>query len=846
MKFTLSWLKEHLETSATLAEIEHAMTMAGLEIEGIEDPAADLSAFTVAHVKEAVPHPDADRLRVCTVDTVDGEKTIVCGAPNARAGMTAIYAPLGTYIPGADFSLDAKPRKIRGVESHGMLCSSAELGSGEDSDGIIDLQGEWKVGTPAAKALGMDDPVIDFEVTPNRPDWLGVDGIARDLAAVGMGHVITKMAKPVDGKFDCPVKIELDWPEACPVFAGRLIRGVKNGPSPAWLQKRLKAIGLRPINALADITNLVSYDRCRPLHVYDAAKLTGTIRARRGKWEDADQIVFTPEYDRVAQAHHDLAILTGGVAGNDPTALSQMGAAFRAFDGTDAFLALDGSVYWAERNQCVIADDKKVLGFGGVMGGEESGVSATTTDVFLECAWFDPALTRATGRATGIESDAKHRFERGVDTHSVRPGIEWATRLILDICGGEPSHVVVAGEEPAPPKAIEFDTRQVKRLTGLDLETTEIVRILDTLGFTAAGSGHALTVEVPTWRRDCTQPADLVEEIARIHGFDHIVPVSLPRLPGRREPTATLGQNRARWVRRALALRGYREAVTWSFCETKEAAAFGGHGEGLALENPISSELDVMRPSALIHLLKAIQANADKGLEDPRLFEVGPIWLDDTPKGQKTVAAGVRFVEAGRHWTGTREADLFDAKADALAALEAAGAPVDSLQAAPEARAWWHPGRSGVLRLGPKNVLAEFGELHPGMLKSLGIDGRVIGFEVVLDAIPQPKKQALKARAPLQRSELMPVRRDFAFLMDDTVAAQDVIRAAKGADKALVTDVQVFDLYRGKGVPEGKVSMAFEVTLQPNERTLTDKEIEAVAASIVAAVEKATGGALRG
>ncbi|MEN0653980.1 MULTISPECIES: phenylalanine--tRNA ligase subunit beta [Hyphobacterium] len=798
MKFTLSWLKEHLETSATLAEIEHAMTMAGLEIEGIEDPAADLSAFTVAHVKEAVPHPDADRLRVCTVDTVDGEKTIVCGAPNARAGMTAIYAPLGTYIPGADFSLDTKPRKIRGVESHGMLCSSAELGSGEDSDGIIDLQGEWKVGTPAARALGMDDPVIDFEVTPNRPDWLGVDGIARDLAAAGMGHVITRMARPVDGKFDCPVKIELDWPEACPVFAGRLIRGVRNGPSPAWLQKRLKAIGLRPINALADITNLVSYDRCRPLHVYDAAKLNGTIRARKGRGE------------------------------------------------ADRFEALDGKFYVPTDAMCVIADDANCLGFGGVMGGEESGVSETTTDVFLECAWFDPALTRATGRATGIESDAKHRFERGVDTHSVRPGIEWATRLILDICGGEPSHVVVAGEEPAPPKAIEFDTRQVKRLTGLDLETTEIVRILDTLGFTAAGSGHSLTVEVPTWRRDCTQPADLVEEIARIHGFDNIVPVSLPRLPGRREPTATVGQNRARLVRRALALRGYREAVTWSFCETKEAAAFGGHGDGLALENPISSELDVMRPSALVHLLKAIQANADKGLDDPRLFEVGPIWLDDTPKGQKTVAAGVRFVEAGRHWAGTREADLFDAKADALAALDAAGAPVDSLQAAQEARAWWHPGRSGVLRLGPKNVLAEFGELHPGTLKALGIDGRVIGFEVVLDAIPQPKKQTLKARAPLQRSEQMPVRRDFAFLMDDGVAAQDVIRAAKGADKALVTDVQVFDLYRGKGVPEGKVSMALEVTLQPADRTLTDKEIEAVAAAIVASVEKATGGTLRG
>ena len=798
MKFTLSWLKEHLETSATLAEIEQVMTMAGLEIEGIEDPASALSDFTVAYVKAADPHPDADRLRVCTVDTIEGEKTIVCGAPNARAGMRAVFAPLGSYIPGADFSLDKKPRKIRGVESHGMMCSAAEIGAGEDSDGIIDVQGDWDVGTPAAKALGLDDPVLDFEVTPNRPDWLGVDGIARDLAAAGIGHVITPLASPIDGQFDCPVPVELDWPEACPVFAGRLIRGVRNGPSPDWLKARLKAIGLRPINALADITNLISYDRCRPLHVYDAAKLNGTVRARRGK------------------------------------------------GGADRFEALDGKTYAPTGDMCVIADDTRCLGLGGVMGGEETGVSETTTDVFVECAWFDPALTRATGRATGIESDAKHRFERGVDTHSVRPGIELATRLILDLCGGEPSRVTVAGEEPAPPAPIEFDTRQVKRLTGLDLETTEIVRILDTLGFTAAGTGHALTIEVPTWRRDCSQSADLVEEIARIHGFDNIVPVSLPKLPGRREPTATPAQNRARFVRRALALRGYREAVSWSFCETKEAAAFGGHGDGLALENPISSELDVMRPSALIHLLKALQSNADKGRDDPRLFEVGPIWLDDTPKGQKMVAAGVRYTVAGRHWTGTRDADLFDAKADALAALDAAGAPVGSLQAAPEARAWWHPGRSGVLRLGPKNVLAEFGELHPGILKTLGIEGRVIGFEVVLDAVPQPKKQALKARPPLVRSELMPVSRDFAFLMDDTVAAQDVIRAVRGADKTLISDVQIFDLYRGKGVPDGQVSMALEVTLQPTEKTLTDKEIEAVAASIVAAVEKATGGSLRG
>jgi phenylalanyl-tRNA synthetase beta chain len=799
MKFPLSWLKYHLETDASLEEIAEAMTMAGLEIEEIENPLEKFADFSVCHVLEAKPHPDADKLKVCTVETKDGIRQIVCGAPNARTGMYAVYAPLGAYIPGLDFALDKKPRKIRGVESHGMMCSAKELELGEDHDGIIDLPQPYEVGTPAVVALGQDDPVIDFEVTPNRPDWLGVRGIARDLAATGIGTLKTHDIDRIPGQFPCPVGIELEWKEACPVYAGRVIRGVKNGPSPDWLKKALKAIGLRPINFLADITNMISYDRCRPLHVYDLAKLSGPIRVRAGRGE------------------------------------------------ADRFEALDNREYVPDGTMCVIADDNRCLGFGGVIGGTYSGVSEATTDVFIESAWFDPALTRATGKATGIDSDAKYRFERGVDPASPQDGIEQATELVLKFCGGEASETLVAGQTPAPPADIDFPLYEVKRLTGLDLPRADIVRILESLGFVPKGEGEVLTVGVPSWRMDCTQKADLVEEIARIHGYDKLNAVSLPRPPVRREAPATPMQLRARYARRALAGRGYAETVTWSFCEKSQAALFGGHGEGLAIDNPISSELDVMRPTALIHLLTALQANADRGQPDPRLFEVGPVYLTDAPDGQRLVASGVRRIEAGRHWAGTRLPDVFDAKADALAALAAAGAPADSLQVAAEARAWWHPGRSGVLRLGPKNVLAEFGEIHPGILKALDIDGRVLAFEIVLDNIPQPKKASgLKARPQLERADLTPVRRDFAFLVDKSVTADALMRAAKGADKALIADVGLFDVYDGKGVPEGQVSLAIEVTLQPREKTLTDEEIDAVAAAIVGKVSKATGAVLRG
>jgi phenylalanyl-tRNA synthetase beta chain len=798
MKFTLSWLKEHLDTELPLDALADAMTMAGLEIEEIDNPAAALSDFTVAHVTAAVPHPDADKLRVCTVETVDGSQQIVCGAHNARAGMTAIYAPLGAYIPGLDFTLDKKPRKIRGVESYGMLCSTKELGAGEDHDGIADLEGDWKVGTPAAEALGMDDPVIDFEVTPNRPDWLGVHGIARDLAAAGLGTLTTPTVDPVKGVFESPVGIELDWPEACPVFAGRVVRGVKNGPSPAWLQNRLLAIGLRPINALVDITNYLSYDRARPLHVYDLARIGQTIHARRGQGE------------------------------------------------ADRFEALDGKTYDPAENHCVIGDEIRALGLGGIMGGEHSGCTGDTTDVFIESAWFDPAITRVTARETGIESDAKYRFERGVDPGFVVDGLELATRLVMQLCGGEPSDIVLAGEIPASPDAIEFDPARVKRLLGIELEASEIEDILDRLGFTVNRAGTPWQVTPPSWRRDCSQAADLIEEVARIAGYDTLPTVSFRRPEGERfEAPATELQTRVRHARRAIALRGYQEAITWSFCHHSQAGLFGGAGEGLTLENPISSELDVMRPSALVHLLTSLQKSADRGIEDPRYFEAGPIYLDDTPSGQQTVAAGARRVIALRDWRGGALPDVFDAKADALAALEAAGAPVENLQAAPEARDWWHPGRSGVLRLGPKNILAEFGEIHPKVLKALDIDGRVLAFEVFLGAIPSPKKKALKARAPFAASGLMPVRRDFAFLLSQDTPAADLLRALKGADKALISDVVLFDRYDGKGVPEGEVSLAVEVVLQPGEKTLTDKEIDAVADKIVKAGEK-VGARLRG
>ena len=792
MKFTLSWLKTHLDTDATIDDVVDAMTLAGLEVEDVENPAEKLSAFSVAKVLTAEKHPDADKLKVCTVDTRDGVKTIVCGAPNARADMTVAYAPMGAYIPGADFSLDKKPRKIRGVESSGMMCSGSELDLGEDADGIMDLDSGLEMGTPLADALNLNDPVIDFEVTPNRPDWLGVDSIARDLAAVGLGKLITKPIENVKGNFPCPVAIKTDVPDACPAFVGRVIKGVKNGPSPQWLQDQLKAIGLRPISALVDITNFITYDRARPLHFYDVAKLKGGITVRMGQDEK--------------------------------------------------FEALDDKSYEAASGDVAICDENGILGLGGIVGGVSTGCDEGTTDILIECAYFDPLTIRRTAKRLGVNSDAKYRFERGVDTGFLLGGMDLATQMVLEICGGEASEVVVAGDIPTPPPAIKFDTALNKRLTGLEMNDAEMTKVLTDLGFTV---GKDWTVGVPTWRRDATEGADLVEEIVRIHGFHNLEAVSLPPLPGRREPTATITQNRTRLARRALAGRGLSEAITWSFVLRDHAKLFGGGDNKMLLDNPISSDLDCMRPTALIHLLLAGQRNADKGYPRAAQFELGPVYRGTEPNEQALTLAGMRRTETERHWAGECAVDALSAKADALAALEAMGANVANLQMSKPSGDYWHPGRSGRLQMGPKNILADFGELHPRALKALGIEGRVVAFEVWPGNIPTPKKKKVsKAKSALTLSDFMPVHRDFAFIVAEDVQAGAILKAAQGADKQLISNVSLFDVYQGKGVEDGHKSLAIDVTLSPKNATLTDKDIEAVSDKIIASVMKA-GGRLR-
>ena len=801
MKFTLSWLKEHLETSASLDEIVETMVAVGLEVEDVENPEERLAAFSIGEVLEAEKHPDADKLKVCRVATRDGEKQIVCGAPNARKGIKIAYAAVGAYVPGIDVTL--KKAKIRGVESFGMMCSAREMELGDDHDGIIEAPAQAKVGDPIAGWLGADDPVIDFEVTPNRPDTNGVGGVARDLAAAGLGKLITPQPEKIKGGYECPQKIALDFSEdakdACPAFAGRYIRDVKNGPSPQWLQDKLRAIGLRPINALADITNFITYDRARPLHVYDADKLKGVIRAR----------------------------------------LAEKG---------ESFLGLDGKEYEADETMCVIADDNGVLGFGGILGGEDTGCTEETTNVFVECAYFDPLRTAKTGRKTGINSDARYRFERGVDPEFILPGIEFATAVILDSCGGAPSDIELAGEIPNAEKTVLFPPSEVKRLTGMDVAPEECERILTALGFEVSKS-DPWQVEAPSWRPDVDGKADLVEEIARIVGFDSLPAATLPLHHAVETPKLSIAQDRRNLARRALAAKGMLEAVTWSFVDERHAALFMSANElrsrGLILANPISSDLGAMRPSILPNLIAALQRNADHGRNDLALFEVAPQYAGDQPDDQMIAAAGARMSNPARHWRGANPpADVFTAKADALAALEAAGAPMASLQTTDDAPAYFHPGRSGVLRLG-RNELAVFGEIHPRILKAMDVDGIVHGFEVFLDCIPEGKKKPTKTKPALNASELLPLTRDFAFVVDDSVTAEALLKAVRGAEKKLIDDVALFDVYQGKGVPEGKKSLAVEVTMQPRDKTMTDEEIDAVSSKIVAQVTKSTGGVLR-
>jgi phenylalanyl-tRNA synthetase beta chain len=804
MKFTLSWLKEHLDTSASLSEIVETLTRIGLEVEHVHDPAAQLKDFTIARVIEAKPHPNADRLRVCMVDTGSGAPVqVVCGAPNARTGMKSVFSPPGTYIPSKKITLGKGV--IRGVESLGMLCSSAELELSNDHEGIIDLPDDAPVGAVYAQWAGLDDPIIEINLTPNRPDAAGVHGVARDLAAAELGILKTKDILPVEGEFPCPVGVALDFKEEdkhlAPFFGLRLVRGVKNRQSPAWLQARLREIGLRPINALVDVTNFLTFDRARPLHVFDAKKVKGDLVVRRAKQGET-------------------------------------------------LLALDGRTYELDENMVVICDDNGPESLAGVMGGEASGCDENTTDVLIETALWDPMNIAHTGRKLGIVTDARYRFERGVDPAFALPGIELATQLVLDLCGGEPSQLLLAGSVPREPRVIDFPWSEIKRLAGIDVAPAQATVILERLGFTVEKSGDAgARINVPSWRPDIEGKADIVEEVVRLIGVDNVPSTPLPRAEGVAAPVLTMMQKRARNARRSLAGQGLIEAVTWSFVSKEQAEAFGGGAPALALANPIAADLSDMRPSLLPGLVAAAGRNAARALGDQNLFEVGQIFLDAAETGQRLAAAGVRrgLAGAGRHWSATaRETGAFDAKADAMALLGALGVPTGGLQIVPGGPAWFHPGRSATLQFGPKTVVGHFGELHPGALKTMDVEGPVAAFEIILDALPAPKAKPTKIKPKLEISDLQPVSRDFAFIVDRAARAGDLAKAAQGADKALIVDVAVFDLYEGKGVPEGKKSIGLAVTLQPREKTLTDAEIDAVAQKIVAEAEKKCGATLRG
>ncbi len=796
MKTTLAWLKTHLETQAPLGKIIETLAMRGLEVESLEDRAKSLAPFLVARVLSAKRHPDADKLQLCLVDTGTEKLEVVCGAPNAREGMLAVFAPVGSVIPRNGMVLKAS--KIRGVTSNGMLCSGYELNLSEDKEGIIELPAGLEVGANFAKAVGLDDPVFDVKVTPNRADCLGVHGLARDLAASGLGKLKPLDTSPVAGKFACPIAVHLAGPDdkACPLFLGRLIRGVRNGESPLWLQDRLKAIGLRPISALVDVTNFLTFDLGRPLHVFDADKLQG-----------------------------DLAV--------------------RGARKGEKLEALNGKLYELDAEMTVIADAEGVLSLGGVVGGVASGCTEKTVNIYIEGALFDPLRTAATGRLLNLQSDARYRFERGLDPEFTRPGVEIATRLIQELCGGEASEIRVSGAVPAWRRKLRFRPDRTRSLGGLELAAGEQKRILEDLGCTVTEETDHFSVEPPSWRADIEGEACLVEEVLRIHGYEHIPAVSLPREEALPKPALTPAQRRAGFVRRSLASRGLVETVSYSFMSLKEAAFFGGVVESLKLLNPISAGLDVMRPSILPNLLDATWRNASRGIADCALFEIGPQYRDDTAEGQVLVTAGV-IVGAARpkSWDNPgRAVSVFDAKADALAALDAAGIPPENLQLSAQAPPWYHPGRSGALRQGPK-LLANFGEIHPAVLLALDVKGPVAGFEVFLDAVPEPRAKG-KARPLLRLSPFQPVSRDFAFVVDAELPAETLLKAARGVDKKLVSAVRLFDLYQGKGLPEGKKSLAITVTLQPEEATLTDAEIEAFSVKLVAAVEQATGGSLR-
>jgi phenylalanyl-tRNA synthetase beta chain len=791
MKFTLGWLKEHLDTDASLDSILETLTRVGLEVEDVEDATKKLGAFRIARVLSAAPHPQADKLRVLSVDAGEGEPLqIVCGAPNARAGLVGVLGKPGDYVPGLDVTL--KVAAIRGVESRGMMCSMRELELGESHDGIIELPADAPVGQVYVDWAGLADPVIDVAITPNRQDCMGVRGIARDLAAAGLGTLKPLNIPTIAGQGECPIEIRTDDPEGCPAYFGRVVKGVVNGDSPEWLAKRLRAVGQRPISALVDITNYVMLDHGRPLHVFDLAKLTGPIVARKAR--PGEQV-----------------------------------------------LALNEKSYPLDETMTVIADAHGPDDIGGIMGGERSGVTAATTDVLIECAYFTPENIARTGQKLGVASDARSRFERGVDPQFLGPGLAIATRLIVDICGGTPSQVVEAGTPPAGTKALRYDPTLTEKLAGLAVEPDRQRAILAALGF---GIDAVWNVSVPSWRRDIDGTADLVEEVVRIVGIDNIPSTPLPRAEGVAQPTATQAQKVERRARRAAAARGLNEAVTWSFVSEAEARPFGGGDWTLA--NPISEDLKVMRPSLLPGLIAAARRNADRGADSIRLFEIGRRYLAD--RESLTLGLILSGDRVPRDWrTGKAESfDAYDAKAEAVALLAAAGAPVDRLQLFEAVAAGvYHPGRSGTLRLGRKTVLAEFGELHPAIARAFDIEGVAVAAEIFLDAIPAKRASTDHMREAYAPPALQPVRRDFAFLIANGKAGDELLRAVRGADKQAIVDARLFDIFAGQGVGEGEKSVAIEVTLQPVEKSFTDAELQAISERIVTAAAK-LGARLRG
>ena len=806
MKFTLSWLKEHLATDAGLDAIVAALTRIGLEVEGVHNPGAALGAFRIARVLTAERHPQADKLQVLTVDAGDGPLQVVCGAPNARAGLVGVFGAPGAYVPGSGITL--KVAAIRGVESNGMMCSVRELELGDEHDGIIELPADAPVGTPYSDYAGLTDPVIDVSITPNRQDCMGVRGIARDLAAAGLGTLVPltrayrwiepvsdwearelPSIEPIDGDGPAP-DVRTDDHEGCPAFYAQAVSGVSNGAVALWMSRYLRAIGQKPISILVDITNFVSIDLGRPLHVYDAAKLTGGLVARKAR--EGEQV-----------------------------------------------LALNGKTYTLDPTMTVIADTAQVHDIGGIMGGADSGVSADTTDVIIECAYFDPEHIARTGQRLMLTSDARQRFERGVDPAFLDDGLAIATRLVLEHCGGTPSAVTRSGKPPVGPRTIAYDTGLAERLGGLAIAPERQRAILTGLGF-AVDNGW--TVTVPTWRRDIHGPADIVEEVIRIEGIDKVPSTPLPRAEGVAKPTATPEQLLERRVRRAAAARGLNEAVTWSFVGEAEAAPFGGGGWSLA--NPISEDMKVMRPSLLPGLLSAARRNRTRGAASVRLFEIGRRYGDDSERPTLgLVLAGDRSARGWR--SGKAEGfDGYDAKAETLALLAAAGVPVDRLQLFGEASGVYHPGRSGRLCLGPKVVLAEFGQLHPAKLKAFDLDGPAAAAEIFLDAIPK-RRDAGFMRDAYAPPALQPVTRDFAFLLPADQPSDALVRAVRGADKAAIVDARLFDVFTGAGVGEGEKSLAVEVTLQPADRSFTEEELAAISARIVAAAAK-IGARLRG